>query len=71
MRKRDWLGFGEIADEDSDGVVALAVNMDDRGGSFVAVRRISQGLERGNTCQTTSGNFFFFFHFWLYQFPSF
>uniref|UniRef100_A0A2N9ILA9 ELMO domain-containing protein n=1 Tax=Fagus sylvatica TaxID=28930 RepID=A0A2N9ILA9_FAGSY len=28
--------------------------MDDRGGSFVAVRRISQGLERGNTCQTTS-----------------
>ncbi|OAY62525.1 ELMO domain-containing protein C isoform X4 [Manihot esculenta] len=29
--------------------------MDDRGGSFVAVRRISQGLERGsNTCQSTS-----------------
>ena len=31
--------------------------MDDRGGSFVAVRRISQGLERGNnTCNSTSGN---------------
>uniref|UniRef100_A0A2C9WPN6 ELMO domain-containing protein n=1 Tax=Manihot esculenta TaxID=3983 RepID=A0A2C9WPN6_MANES len=31
--------------------------MDDRGGSFVAVRRISQGLERGsNTCQSTSGS---------------
>ncbi|PPS17349.1 hypothetical protein GOBAR_AA03213 [Gossypium barbadense] len=28
--------------------------MDDRGGSFVAVRRISQGLERGNTCHSTS-----------------
>lgn len=29
--------------------------MDDRGGgSFVAVRRISQGLDRGNTCHTTS-----------------
>ncbi|KAF3637956.1 putative autophagy-related protein 3-like [Capsicum annuum] len=28
--------------------------MDDRGGSFVAVRRMSQGLERGNTCHTTS-----------------
>jgi hypothetical protein len=31
--------------------------MDDRGGSFVAVRRISQGLERGNnTCHSSSGN---------------
>ncbi|XP_028790440.1 ELMO domain-containing protein A-like isoform X2 [Neltuma alba] len=29
--------------------------MDDRGGSFVAVRRISQTLERGNTCQSASG----------------
>jgi hypothetical protein len=29
--------------------------MDDRGGSFVAVRRISQGLDRGNTCHSTSG----------------
>ncbi|XP_038682849.1 ELMO domain-containing protein C-like isoform X2 [Tripterygium wilfordii] len=28
--------------------------MDDRGESFVAVRRISQGLERGNTCHSTS-----------------
>ncbi|XP_034708436.1 ELMO domain-containing protein C-like isoform X2 [Vitis riparia] len=29
--------------------------MDDRGGgSFVAVRRISQGLDRGNTCHSTS-----------------
>ncbi|KAJ6940128.1 ELMO domain-containing protein A-like isoform X4 [Populus alba x Populus x berolinensis] len=29
--------------------------MDDRGGSFVAVRRISQGLERGNnTCNSNS-----------------
>ncbi|KAJ6344491.1 hypothetical protein OIU76_006082 [Salix suchowensis] len=29
--------------------------MDDRGGSFVAVRRISQGLERGNnTCHSSS-----------------
>uniref|UniRef100_A0A6N2LMY0 ELMO domain-containing protein n=1 Tax=Salix viminalis TaxID=40686 RepID=A0A6N2LMY0_SALVM len=29
--------------------------MDGRGGSFVAVRRISQGLERGNnTCHSTS-----------------
>jgi len=29
--------------------------MDDRGGgSFVAVRRISQGLDRGNPCQSTS-----------------
>ncbi|KAA8515834.1 hypothetical protein F0562_018555 [Nyssa sinensis] len=28
--------------------------MDDRGGSFVAVRRISQGLERGNACHSTS-----------------
>ncbi|XWS77333.1 hypothetical protein CRYUN_Cryun01aG0252000 [Craigia yunnanensis] len=28
--------------------------MDDREGSFVAVRRISQGLERGNTCHSTS-----------------
>ncbi|KAH9733467.1 ELMO domain-containing protein [Citrus sinensis] len=31
--------------------------MDERGGSFVAVRRISQGLDRGNTCHSTSGNF--------------
>ncbi|XWS32445.1 hypothetical protein CRYUN_Cryun23aG0159600 [Craigia yunnanensis] len=30
------------------------VIMDDRGGSFVAVRRISQGLERGNTCHSNS-----------------
>lgn len=29
--------------------------MEDRGGSFVAVRRISQGIERGNTCHSTSG----------------
>ncbi|KAK2981271.1 hypothetical protein RJ640_028821 [Escallonia rubra] len=28
--------------------------MDDRGGSFVAVRRISQGFERGNTYHSTS-----------------
>ncbi|XP_048140964.1 ELMO domain-containing protein A isoform X3 [Rhodamnia argentea] len=28
--------------------------MDDRGGSFVAVRRISQGIERGNQCHSTS-----------------
>ncbi|KAJ7950762.1 ELMO domain-containing protein A [Quillaja saponaria] len=28
--------------------------MDDRGGSFVAVRRISQGLERGNACHSSS-----------------
>ncbi|XP_059633825.1 uncharacterized protein LOC132276428 [Cornus florida] len=28
--------------------------MDDRGGSFVAVRRISQGLGRGNVCHSTS-----------------
>ncbi|KAB2068486.1 hypothetical protein ES319_A08G034200v1 [Gossypium barbadense] len=28
--------------------------MDDRGGSFVAVRRISQGLERENSCHSTS-----------------
>lgn len=28
--------------------------MDDRGGSFVAVRRISQGLDRGNSCHSTS-----------------
>ncbi|XP_059651652.1 uncharacterized protein LOC132299185 isoform X3 [Cornus florida] len=28
--------------------------MDDRGESFVAVRRISQGLERENTCHSTS-----------------
>ncbi|KAK8282603.1 hypothetical protein V6Z12_D08G038500 [Gossypium hirsutum] len=27
--------------------------MDDRGGSFVAVRRISQGLERENSCHST------------------
>ncbi|KAK6920394.1 ELMO domain [Dillenia turbinata] len=28
--------------------------MEDRGGSFVAVRRISQGLDRGNACHSTS-----------------
>lgn len=28
--------------------------MDDRGGSFVAVRRISQGLERGSACHSSS-----------------
>ncbi|KAL8129802.1 LOW QUALITY PROTEIN: hypothetical protein V2J09_018957 [Rumex salicifolius] len=28
--------------------------MEDRGGSFVAVRRISHGLERGNTCHSNS-----------------
>ncbi|KAF7814773.1 ELMO domain-containing protein A-like isoform X1 [Senna tora] len=28
--------------------------MDDRGGSFVAVRRISQTIERGNTCHSNS-----------------
>ncbi|KAJ0054663.1 hypothetical protein Pint_00084 [Pistacia integerrima] len=28
--------------------------MDERGGSFVAVRRISQSLDRGNTCHSTS-----------------
>ncbi|KAM7476247.1 hypothetical protein LguiB_023490 [Lonicera macranthoides] len=28
--------------------------MDDRGESFVAVRRISQGFDRGNTCHSTS-----------------
>ena len=33
--------------------------MDDRGGgSFVAVRRISQGLERGNTCHSSSGEYY-------------
>ncbi|XP_061359698.1 uncharacterized protein LOC133303747 isoform X2 [Gastrolobium bilobum] len=31
--------------------------MDDRGGSFVAVRRISQGLDRGNACNSTSAEF--------------
>uniref|UniRef100_A0A0R0F3T8 ELMO domain-containing protein n=1 Tax=Glycine max TaxID=3847 RepID=A0A0R0F3T8_SOYBN len=30
--------------------------MDDRGGSFVAVRRISQGLDRSNTCHSSSGS---------------
>nr|DAD47656.1 TPA_asm: hypothetical protein HUJ06_017593 [Nelumbo nucifera] len=30
--------------------------MDDRGGSFVAVRRISQGLERESACHSTSGS---------------
>ncbi|XP_047338232.1 ELMO domain-containing protein C-like [Impatiens glandulifera] len=29
--------------------------MDDRGGSFVAVRRLSQGLDRGNNLHSTSG----------------
>ncbi|KAF3787638.1 ELMO domain-containing protein A [Nymphaea thermarum] len=28
--------------------------MDERGGSFVAVRRLSHGIERGNGCHTTS-----------------
>lgn len=32
-----------------------ADNMGDRGGSFVAVRRISHGTERGNACHSTSG----------------
>lgn len=27
--------------------------MDDRGGSFVAVRRISQGFDRGNNCHSS------------------
>jgi len=31
--------------------------MDDRGGSFVAVRRISQGLERGSVYHSSSGKF--------------
>ncbi|CAN8272416.1 unnamed protein product [Cochlearia groenlandica] len=31
--------------------------MDDREGSFVAVRRISQGLERGGVYNSSSGNF--------------
>lgn len=31
--------------------------MDDREGSFVAVRRISQGLERGSVYNPSSGNF--------------
>lgn len=31
--------------------------MDDREGSFVAVRRISQGLERGSVYNSSSGNF--------------
>ncbi|KAF2618892.1 hypothetical protein F2Q68_00041821 [Brassica cretica] len=30
--------------------------MDDRGGSFVAVRRISQGLERGNVYHSSSSS---------------
>lgn len=36
--------------------------MDDRGGgdgTFVAVRRISQGLHRGSACHSTSGIFLF------------
>ncbi|KAF8412924.1 hypothetical protein HHK36_000896 [Tetracentron sinense] len=32
----------------------LVADMDDRGGSFVAVRRISQGLERNGACHSTS-----------------
>ncbi|QCD92460.1 ATP-binding cassette [Vigna unguiculata] len=32
--------------------------MDDRGGSFVAVRRISQALDRGNACHSTSDRVF-------------
>lgn len=42
--------------------------MDDREGSFVAVRRISQGLERGNgntTCHSTSGIFLFYLFIFL------
>lgn len=39
--------------------------MDDRGGggggSFVAVRRISQGLDRGSACHSTSGIFLFLY----------
>ncbi|RHN38401.1 hypothetical protein MtrunA17_Chr0c29g0494041 [Medicago truncatula] len=31
--------------------------MDDRGGSFVAVRRISQGLDRGNAYHSSSAEF--------------
>lgn len=47
--------------------------MDDRGGSFVAVRRISQGLDgRGNTCHSTSGTrllvCLFFFSFFSFLF---
>lgn len=37
--------------------------MDDREGTFVAVRRISQGLDRGSACHSTSGiliSFYFF-----------
>ncbi|KAJ7982421.1 ELMO domain-containing protein A [Quillaja saponaria] len=49
--RRFCVGFGLIwsgLDEKKE------VDMDDTGGSFVAVRRISQGLERGNTYQSTS-----------------
>ena len=37
--------------------------MDDRGsgGSFVAVRRVSQGFDRGNTCHSSSGMLFTLF----------
>lgn len=31
----------------------VCVDMDDRGGSFVAVRRISQGFDRGNNCHSS------------------
>jgi len=35
--------------------------MEDRGGgSFVAVRIISHGLERSNTCNATSGIYFLY-----------
>lgn len=42
--------------------------MDDRGGSFVAVRRISQGLDRSNTYHSTSGSLFFLSSIFLSKF---
>lgn len=66
MRER-LVGVCEVGNEGSDGVVAFVVNMDDRGGSFVAVRRISQGLERGNTCHSTSGKLFFSINSFLFS----
>lgn len=39
----DWYGGG------------LEVDMDEHRGSFVAVRRISQGLDRSSECHSTSG----------------
>lgn len=53
------IGYGEIEDE-----LVCVFEMDDRGsgggGSFVAVRRISQsqGLDRSNTCQQTSSGIY-------------